>query len=106
MSKKTVHIIIGPALFLLCTFGLPGIMGGAAPSQALGVAVWMIYWWVTAPVHLTVTAILPVITNAFLNLIPMGNVISQYACESIILIVGSTMLTPPGAPSAWTAVSP
>lgn len=95
MSKKTIHIIIGPALFLLCTFGLPGIMGGAAPAQALGVAAWMIYWWVTAPVHLTVTAILPVITNAFLNLIPMGNVISQYACESIILIVGSTMLTTP-----------
>lgn len=95
MSKKTIHIIIGPALFLLSTFGLPGIMGGAAPAQALGVAAWMIYWWVTAPVHLTVTAILPVITNAFLNLIPMGNVISQYACESIILIVGSTMLTTP-----------
>jgi len=95
MSKKTIHIIIGPALFLLSTFGLPGIMGGAAPAQAIGVAAWMIYWWVTAPVHLTVTAILPVITNAFLNLIPMGNVISQYACESIILIVGSTMLTTP-----------
>ena len=25
MSKKTIHIIIGPALFLLSTFGLPGI---------------------------------------------------------------------------------
>ena len=95
MSKKTVHIIIGPALFLLSTFALPGVMGGAAAAQAIGVAAWMIYWWVTAPVHLTVTAILPVITNAFLNLIPMSNVISQYACESIILIVGSTMLTTP-----------
>ena len=95
MSKKTVHMIIGPALFLLSTFALPGVMGGAAAAQAIGVAAWMIYWWVTAPVHLTVTAILPVITNAFLNLIPMSNVISQYACESIILIVGSTMLTTP-----------
>jgi len=96
MSKKNIiHIIIGPLLFVLCWLLLPNAMGSTAAAQAIGCACWMIYWWVTAPVHLTVTAILPVITNAFLNMIPMGDVISQYACESIILIVGSTMLTTP-----------
>ena len=95
MSKKAIHTIIGPALFLLCSFSLVGVLGSVEAARAIGVAVWMIYWWVTAPVHLTVTAVLPIITNAFLNLIPMNNVISQYANQSIILIVGSTMLTTP-----------
>lgn len=93
-KKKIIHLIMGPLLFVLFAVGAGGVLTEPG-ARATGVAAWMIYWWVTAPVHLTVTAILPIITNAFLNLVPQSTVISQYACESIILIVGSTMLTTP-----------
>lgn len=93
-KKKVVNLIIGPLLFALCTIFFKGALTPEG-AKATGVAAWMIYWWVTAPVHLTVTAILPIITNAFLNLVSQDTVIAQYASQNIILIVGSTMLTAP-----------
>ena len=95
-KKRVINLIIGPALFIListCCTGALTVPG----AKATGVAAWMIYWWVTAPIGLTATAILPIITNAFLQLVPQANVISQYACENILLIAGSTMLTAPWA---------
>ena len=55
----------------------------------------MIYWWVTRPVDITVTALLPVVINALFDIVPMENVISQYSSSSIILIFGSCLLTAP-----------
>ena len=95
-KKRVINLIIGPALFIListCCTGALTVPG----AKATGVAAWMIYWWVTAPIGLTATAILPIITNAFLQQVPQANVISQYACENILLIAGSTMLTAPWA---------
>ncbi len=59
----------------------------------------MIFWWISRPVDITVTALIPAIANAFLNIVPMSEVISQYSCESIILIVGSGLITLP-----WAAI--
>lgn len=95
-KKRVINLIIGPALFVLISFGCTGALT-VPGAKATGVAAWMIYWWVTAPVDLTATAILPIITNAFLELVPMNDVISQYACQNILLIAGSTMLTAPWA---------
>lgn len=93
-KKKVINLIIGPMLFILFSTCFTEILT-VAGAKATGVAAWMIYWWVTAPVSLTVTAILPIITNAFLTLVPQSTIISQYSSENIILIVGSTMLTTP-----------
>ena len=93
-KKRIINIIIGPALYFLIAFTCGGILTELG-AKATGVAAWMIYWWITAPVHLTVTAALPIIMNAFLCLVDQNVVIAQYASQNIILIVGSTMLTAP-----------
>ena len=48
----------------------------------------MIFWWITRPVHITITALLPALVNAFLNMVPMSDVIS-HSCESIVLVFAS-----------------
>lgn len=93
-KKKIINVIMGPVLYILFSTCFTGALT-APGAKATGVAAWMIYWWVTAPVHLTVTATLPIITNAFLGLVEQDVVIAQYASQNIILIVGSTMLTAP-----------
>ena len=80
--KRLIYILLGPALLGLCTVGLKDIFGTTG-AEAIGVALWMIFWWITRPVHITVTAIVPPITNAFLNMIPMASVLSNYSSESI-----------------------
>ncbi|WP_029320504.1 SLC13 family permease [Butyrivibrio sp. AE3004] len=95
-KKRGVNLILGPALFLLMSFGFgkTGIIDFTA-AKGIGIALWMIYWWVTRPVDITVTALLPGVINALFDIVPMENVISQYASSSIILIFGSCLLTAP-----------
>ncbi len=95
-TKRGMHLILGPVLFLLISlgFGKTGLIDYTA-AKGIGTAVWMIYWWVTRPVDITVTALLPGVINAIFDIVPMENVISQYASSSIILIFGSCLLTAP-----------
>lgn len=46
---------------------------------------------------MTVTAFVPVLVNALLNIVPMASLTAQYASDSIILILGSSLLTLPWA---------
>ena len=95
-SKQIINLIVGPILYFLIGYGLSSL--GAielSPAKGIGVAAWMIFWWVTRPVDITVTALLPVLVNALFDIVPMENVISQYSSSSIILIFGSCLLTAP-----------
>ncbi|SDB53533.1 solute carrier family 13 (sodium-dependent dicarboxylate transporter), member 2/3/5 [Pseudobutyrivibrio sp. YE44] len=95
-KKRIINLLMGPGLFALIVFAL-GSSGVTELNAAkgIGVGTWMIYWWVTRPVDITVTALLPVALNALFNMVPMDSVISQYASGSIILIFGSCLLTAP-----------
>ena len=97
-QKRLINLIIGPALYVIIwLLGSGANLMDVTAAKGLGVAVWMIYWWVTRPVNITVTALLPGVVNALFNIVPMENVISQYASSSIVLIFGSCLLTAPWA---------
>ncbi|WP_317855822.1 SLC13 family permease [Chakrabartyella piscis] len=93
-KKRFIYIAMGP-IILLMTILLFSDALTVPGAQAVGISLWMIFWWSTRPVEITVTGLVPVVANAFLSIVPMANVISQYACESIILIFGSGLLTLP-----------
>ena len=95
-KKRTIQLIIGPVLFAIASVALKGAIGGPG-AMAIGTLLWMVFWWVTQPVALTVTAFLPVGVNAIFGMVEMGDVISQYASGSIILVFGSCLLTIPWA---------
>ena len=94
LQRRFLLILFGPIVFVIVSFLLSGIFSSAA-AQAVGVMAWMIVWWITRPVNITVTAILPVAMNAVLNLVPMETVTAQYASDSVILIFGSGLITMP-----------
>ncbi len=98
VKKRVINLIIGFALYLAIAYGL-GLTGviDLTAAKGIGVAVWMIYWWVTRPVNITVTALLPAVVNALFSIVPMEDIISQYSSSSIILIFGSCLLTAPWA---------
>ena len=100
VKKRIINLIIGFVLYLGIAYGLgsTGVIDATA-AKGIGVAVWMIYWWVTRPVDITVTALLPAAVNAIFNIVPMDDIISQYSSSSIILIFGSCLLTAP-----WSSI--
>ena len=92
-KKNLIFLILGPALFLICYFLLPDtFMGTQEARGALGTVAWMALWWVTGPVDYAVTAFLPIAINAVFNLVDMSAVISNYASETILLLLGASML--------------
>lgn len=92
--KRLVYLLIGPVLWALCSFVLPsGVFASFAARSAIGTVAWMAFWWVTAPVDYAVTAFLPIVVNALIPMTKMPSVISNYASETILLLLGASILT-------------
>ena len=91
-----VNTLGGPTFFLLM-LALPIPSIGFPIRAALGLMVWMAWWWISTPVHLAITGFLPLVTASLFNYVPTSLVLPSYAGELIILLIGSSMLT-----TVWT----
>lgn len=89
--KHTLEILSGPLGFLFTAITLSSTFPSAA-AYAIATAVWMALWWIIRPVSIYVTAFIPIIVDAFLNLIPESHVISQYFSEIAVLLLGSDLI--------------
>ena len=93
-KKRIINLLIGPLLLVAAFFLLPeGIFASTATRAAVGTVAWMAYWWITAPVDFAVTAFLPIAVNALVKMTDMSDVISNYASETILLLLGASILT-------------
>ena len=92
--KRFISLLMGPLLFALCYFFLPeSLFATAASRGAVGTVAWMAAWWIFAPVDYAVTAFLPIIINALLPMASMKSVIANYSSETILLLLGASILT-------------
>ena len=92
--KRLIHLLLGPVLFLLACFLLPhAVLPTFAERAAVGTVFWMAYWWVTGPVDYAVTAFLPIAINAVVPMAEMKVIISNYADETILLLLGASIIT-------------
>ncbi len=94
MSKRNINTVIGPVIFLLCYFCIPtSIFGSSTANAAIGTLGWMAYWWITGAVDYAITAFLPIGINALFQIADMSKVISNYASETILLVLGASIIT-------------
>lgn len=93
-NKRIINLIVGPLLFVLFSVLLPSsVFESFAARSAVGTVAWMAYWWVTGPIDYAVTAFLPIALNALFQMADMSSVISNYASETILLLLGASILT-------------
>lgn len=92
-SSRILCLLAGPVLFALCCLALPAHFENFASRAAIGAVVWMAFWWVTGPVDYAVTALLPIALNAFFAITDMNTVIANYASETILLLLGASIIT-------------
>ena len=61
-----------------------------------GLLFWMVYWWVTVPVDIKVTCLVPVLVVAVYPFMPIDKVMQAYLDKDLLLIIGMSMMT-----AAW-----
>jgi sodium-dependent dicarboxylate transporter 2/3/5 len=94
-TAQFLSLSAGPLLFLaLAWWPVPYPTFGM--RCGLGLLLWMGSWWLTRPVHLAVTGLLPLALAAIFGFIRMGDLLPSYADELIILLLGANILT-----TAW-----
>jgi len=91
LSKK-IGLILGPVLFLII-LNLPELISGKESANAvIAVAVWMIFWWITEAVSISVTALLPLLLFPILKVMPIADVGANYGSPIIFLFFGGFVL--------------
>ena len=89
--KTLINIIIGIVLFTLCML-IPGALFVFKVKLALATIAIMIYWWITRPVHIAVTALIPIVVNSLFGIVPMADVLSDYFSPIVVLLLGANIL--------------
>lgn len=91
--EKTLQFILGPVLWLCCVQLLPtGLFSTMESRSAVGLVLWMSFWWATTPMEPVITALLPIVMNAFFPMIPMSQIIASYSSETIMQVFGASLL--------------
>jgi sodium-dependent dicarboxylate transporter 2/3/5 len=87
-----LSLFAGPLMFCAAAF-LPAASPPFGVRCGLGLLLWMGTWWLTRPVHLAVTGLLPLVVVSLVGFVPIADVLPAYADELIILLVGANILT-------------
>lgn len=90
MAKK-IGLILGPIFFLIIYF-LPFEILGNEADNVMAVAAWMVIWWVTEAVSISVTALIPLAFFPFLNIMDIKDVAANYGSPIVFLFFGGFVM--------------
>ncbi|WP_088339527.1 SLC13 family permease [Robiginitalea sediminis] len=88
---KMIGLLAGPLLFLILMV-LPGDLVSADGDRVLAVAAWMVLWWITEAVSISVTALLPLLLFPLLGVMDLPDVGANYGSPIIFLFFGGFVL--------------
>jgi sodium-dependent dicarboxylate transporter 2/3/5 len=90
LSKK-LGLVLGPLVFLIL-ISLPFELVSAKGDPVIAVGAWMIIWWITEAVSISVAALLPLILFPILKIMTIGEVGANYGSPIIFLFFGGFVL--------------
>ncbi len=97
---RLLTLVAGPAAYVLCAKVGPEALG-MDQREVLGVGLWMVLWWLTEPVPLAVTSLLPIVLLPLFGVMSVRDVTSPYASELIFLFLAGFLLA--AALERWNA---
>lgn len=90
LSKK-IGLIAGPIVFLILS-NLPFDIVSQKGDPVIAVAVWMLIWWITEAVSISVTALLPLLLFPLLKILPIAEVGANYGSPIVFLFFGGFVM--------------
>ncbi|MBM4228217.1 MAG: DASS family sodium-coupled anion symporter [Gammaproteobacteria bacterium] len=101
MPWRVINLLAGPAIACLFAWLLPAGMQdgqggtleiGAAARATVACAVWMAWWWLSEPVPLPVTSLVPAVMFPLLGVGNIETTLAPYADPLLFLFLGGFML--------------
>jgi len=90
LSKK-IGLLAGPIFFLIL-YNLPFVMLNPMADKVLAVAAWMVLWWVTEAVSISVTALIPLTFFPLFDIMDMKTVAASYGSPIVFLFFGGFVM--------------
>ena len=88
---KRLGLLAGPLLFILL-LNLPAPLVSPAGDKVLATGAWMIVWWISEAVSISVTALLPLLVFPLLGVMDLEDVGANYGSPIIFLFFGGFVL--------------
>jgi len=88
---KAIGLVLGPLVFA-CLWAIPTPLLSPMGDKVLAVAAWMLIWWITEAVSISVTALLPLLLFPLLKIMPMAEVGANYGSPIVFLFFGGFVL--------------
>ncbi|MDF0709103.1 SLC13 family permease [Flagellimonas okinawensis] len=90
LSKK-IGLVLGPVAFLVLNL-LPFELVSEKGDPVISVAAWMLIWWITEAVSISVTALLPLLLLPILKILPIAEVGANYGSPIVFLFFGGFVM--------------
>ena len=91
MLAKKIGLVVGPVLFLML-YNLPFEILSKEADDVIAVGVWMITWWITEAVSISVTALIPLTIYPLLGIMDMKSVSANYGSPIVFLFFGGFVM--------------
>ncbi len=88
---KKIGLVLGPVLFLLI-YNLPFELLNEEADKVIAIAAWMVCWWVTEAVSISVTALIPLAFFPLLGIADMKTVSANYGSPIVFLFFGGFVM--------------
>lgn len=85
---RIVGFILGPSIFII----LQALGFNEPIYDVIGLAIWMITWWITEAVPIPVTALLPIIILPLMGVFSVTQATAPYASPIIFLFMGGFLI--------------
>ena len=89
--QKKIGLILGPILFLIF-YNLPITIINPEADKIIAIAIWMISWWITEAVSISVTALIPLTIFPLLGIMDMKVVAASYGSPIVFLFFGGFVM--------------
>jgi len=90
MNKKAM-LFCGPLIFIAFIL-YPGSIVGPEADKVIGIALWMILWWVTEAASISVTALIPLTFYPLFGVMSVKDVAANYGHPIVFLFFGGFVM--------------
>jgi solute carrier family 13 (sodium-dependent dicarboxylate transporter), member 2/3/5 len=92
LGAKRIGLWLGPAMFLIIYFFIAPAGMPTAAITVMAITAWIAIWWVTEPIPLAATSLIPIILFPLMGVLKLGETTASYGQPIVFLYIGGFLI--------------